>query len=238
VVWDGAREVYLVSNVCGFAANGKGYLSRLTAAGELETARWVEGLDAPAGMVVAGDSLWVVDLEVVRELSLEDGRELSRVALPDDARAPNDIAISGGVIYVTDSFHNAIYAIENGSVEILVQDDRLRFANGIHAEGGRLWVGGETVREIDLESGRIGPPLGPLQLTDVDGIEGDGNGGLVFSLVGGPVIHLPATGAAAVLATEGLSSANLLYRPENRLAVVPQGTDMGIVAFRLPLDGD
>ncbi len=234
VVWDGARRVYIVSNVCGFEANGRGFLSRLSEAGEVLDTRWVEGLDAPVGMVVDGDSLWVVDFKLMRELSLEDGRQLSTVEFPEDARAPNDVAKRGGSLFVTDSFRRAVYRIENGVATTSIVDDRLRWANGIHVSDGRLWVGGETLRELDLESGRIGPPLGPVEVTDIDGIESDRNGHLILSLVGGPLVRLASDGSVERFAAGGLSSANLLYRSDVDLAVVPEGTPRGIVAFHLP----
>jgi uncharacterized protein (TIGR02246 family) len=236
VVWDAARRIYVVSNVCGFAVNGKGFLSRISEDGELVEARWVTGLDAPVGMVVDGDSVWVVDLRYVREISLEDGSELSRIEMPAGARAPNDLARLGDALYVSESFAGAVYRIEGDRVSLLAQDERLRFANGVHTADGRLWIGGETLREVDPETGSIGPPLGPLALTDIDGIEGDGDGGLIFSLVGGPVVHLAEDGSSALYTVEGLTSTNFLFRADESLAVVPQGTDSGVVAFRVPLE--
>ena len=70
-------------------------------------------------------------------------------------------------------------------------------------------------------------------LADIDGIEGDGEGGLVVSIVGGNIWHVPIDGPPVEYTAEGLSSTNHLYLPETRQAIVPTGFDDTIIAFRL-----
>lgn len=74
VVHDAVDDVYLVSNINGepLAEDGNGFISRVTPDGEVEALRWIDGeadgveLNAPKGMAVLGDTLYVADIDCVR----------------------------------------------------------------------------------------------------------------------------------------------------------------------------
>ncbi len=51
----------LVSNVCGIGETGNGFLTLLDASGQVLDWRKVEGLDAPLGMALRADRLYLVD---------------------------------------------------------------------------------------------------------------------------------------------------------------------------------
>ena len=103
----------------------------------------------------------------------------------------------------------------------------------LHLTDEALYVGGEYLWRVDLASEEV-ERVGPPSLGDIDGVEGDGAGGLVVSVVGGPVWHLGAEGEVAVWTAPGVSSANHLYLEELRLVVVPTGFDGTLVAFEMP----
>lgn len=238
-VRDPRDRVIYISNVCGFSKDGHGYISKLSDGGELLDRYWVDGLDAPAGLALSGRSLWAVDVDVVREVDLDSGRVVATLTFPPEleVRALNDLVIApDGTLYVSDSGRQAIYSSAPGrEAELLVRDDRLRFVNGLHLDGDILWVGtGTRLYTVRPDDGSIAGPIGPPELADVNGIESDGSGGLLLSLAGGPVWHLPAGGGATILTTAGLSSTNLGYFPEIGLIVVPTGTDGTVLAFPFP----
>ena len=69
VLHDEAADIYLVSNVNGAPLDhdGNGFISRLNPLGRLVPLRWIEGgkdgveLNAPKGMALLGDTLFVAD---------------------------------------------------------------------------------------------------------------------------------------------------------------------------------
>lgn len=233
IVLDAVRGDLVVSNICGFKPNGKGYLSRVGTDGTMLVPRWVEGLNAPAGMAVSGRELWVVDLDRVHVFDLDTGQNRRTTDLQGTARGLNDIAVDArsGAVYVSDSANHTVLRVQGDQAEPL--PGRFENANGLHLDGGDLLIGGKHLWRHDLESGRAERFPGPAP-DDVDGIESDGAGGLLVSVVGGPVWHLPQGGPVTIVTTPGLGSTNHLYLERDRLVIVPTGYDGTLVAFVWP----
>lgn len=113
VLHDSAQDVYFVSNVNGSETvkDGNGFISRLTPEGAVENLRFIEGgkngvtLNAPKGMAMAGDTLWVADIDVVRAFDARTGAPLDSVSLgPLTPVFLNDItATPSGALYITDT---------------------------------------------------------------------------------------------------------------------------------------
>ncbi|TIR25807.1 MAG: hypothetical protein E5X64_19990, partial [Mesorhizobium sp.] len=61
VLFDAKRNVFYVSNIAGDLAgrDGVGYLSKVSPDGKLQAAEWVTGFNAPKGLVMQGDTLFV-----------------------------------------------------------------------------------------------------------------------------------------------------------------------------------
>lgn len=75
VLHDPEADVYFVSNVNGapWERNGNGFISQLSPEGRVIQLKWVEGgrggvsLDAPKGMAIVADTLFVADIRCVRK---------------------------------------------------------------------------------------------------------------------------------------------------------------------------
>jgi hypothetical protein len=110
VVHDPVVDVWLVSNLRGapLAKDGNGYIARVSPDGSMRR-WWIEGgrngvtLHAPKGMALAGDQLWVADIDVLRCFDRETGAPVTTVAIPG-ATFLNDVAAGpDGEVYVTDT---------------------------------------------------------------------------------------------------------------------------------------
>jgi hypothetical protein len=108
---DVAEDVYLVSNINGMptGVDGNGFISRVSREGEVLELRWIDGasegieLDAPKGMAIAGDTLFVADITNVRMFDRSTGEQTGSVAIPGSFFL-NDVADAGdGGVYVTDT---------------------------------------------------------------------------------------------------------------------------------------
>lgn len=162
--YDSAQDVFFVSNMqgAGSAKDGNGYIVRVRASDldrvELFAAGGQRGvtLDAPKGMAISGDTLWVADIDVVRGFDRRTGAPRAEYDLrPQGARLLNAIAVGpDGTLYVTDSGitmtdkgiryprGDRVFALRSGTIRTLAAGPELRLPNGIDWDerGNRLVV--------------------------------------------------------------------------------------------------
>jgi len=172
VLYDADQDVYFVSNINGqpVAADNNGYISRIkpdTLEGEM---KWVEGgkpgitLNAPKGMAIVGNTLYVTDLTVVRKFNRKSGAAEGEIALAGSTFL-NDAASDGKSVYVSDSglkagaggnFEgtgtDAIWQITANKPKKIASGQDLKRPNGVETAEGKLWVvtfGGNELYQID-----------------------------------------------------------------------------------------
>jgi sugar lactone lactonase YvrE len=112
VLHDSTQDIYFVSNINGSptAKDNNGFISRVRPDGAIENLKFIEGgragvtLNAPKGLGVTGDTLWVADIDAVRAFNARTGAPVDSFKL-DSAGAVflNDLAIASGAIYITDT---------------------------------------------------------------------------------------------------------------------------------------
>jgi sugar lactone lactonase YvrE len=110
--YDPELGVYFVSSINGdpLGKDGNGYISRLTRDGKVDSLKFIAGgrggakLDAPKGIAIRGDTLWVADIDVARAFDKRTGKPIATVSLAGKAKFLNDAAVGpDGAIYFTDS---------------------------------------------------------------------------------------------------------------------------------------
>src|SRR5260370_11137467 len=188
VLHDSAQDIYFVSNINGgpLTKDNNGFISRLRPDGAIEVLKFIEGgragvtLNAPKGLALLGDTLWVADISVVRAFNARTGAPVDSVKLDSlGAVFLNDIAIApNGAIYVTDTgirFDDVGNVLHPGpdrvfrggpdrQVTVALRGDTLGRPNGITLDavgrrfivvqyGGQEGAAGET-------GGRAPPRLG------------------------------------------------------------------------------
>ncbi len=238
VIHEPGANLLLVSNICGYRQPGTGYLSRVSLDGAMIDARWLEGLDAPAGMALRNGKLYVADRHVVRVVDAATGRIERRIAPQPQPGALNDIAVDrDGAIYLSDSARHQVIRIDSSGSSVFPPDTLFKYANGLHISDRQLLVGGWRLWSVHLQGHesqrREVRDISVSGLRDIDGIEATPDGRLIVSIVGGAVWYLPNAGAAVIWNAPGLSSTNHAYLPERRLVIVPTGFDNTLLAFRV-----
>jgi sugar lactone lactonase YvrE len=250
VVYDSGRDVFYVSNIAGelTAKDGVGYISRLAADGSVQEAQWVAGLDAPKGIVLAGDMLYVSDIDRLVAVDVESG-EISGTWPAEGAVFLNDTAVdAAGRVYLADTMTNRIYVLDGNGVTVWLEDDALAGPNGLEVRDGKLFVAawGKGIQDdfttkepgrllsVDLGTKAITPVGDGPGVGNLDGLEGDGAGGwLVTDWVAGGLHRIDADGKAAEILDLGQGSADLEYLPDQKLAIVPMLLDGVVVAHRI-----
>jgi hypothetical protein len=225
-------DTLLVSNVCGFQEPGTGFLTLLDADGGVIEWRIVAGLDAPTGMALRDDRLFIVDKNCVKVFTWPEYELLETIDL--DTEVANDIAVSrDGTIYVSDTAGDK--AIEIGKdrrQSVLTGKSQFQGANGIHVNGDTLYIGGSRLWRVDLKDHSV-TTIGPEWLTDIDGIEMERNGTLQLTPVAGPLVRFCNNDRVEILGGEGISSANHGYAANLGLALIPTGFDNTVIAVRI-----
>jgi sugar lactone lactonase YvrE len=113
VRYDSAGDVFYVSNINGspVAKDDNGFISRMKPDGTIDSLELIAGgrggvtLNAPKGLALVGDTLWVADIDAVRAFNVRTGAVVATVDLtPFHAVFLNDVCVGDdGAIYVTDS---------------------------------------------------------------------------------------------------------------------------------------
>ncbi len=231
-IYDPRRDVIYVSNVNGYEENGVGFLSSISIRGVVLEQKWLSGLNAPTGMAIDADTLYVVDFNrlVVVDIPTQTIRALYES--PDDNPGLNDIALGpGGAVYISGSARNSIYRLKDGALTQWIQSDELKFANGLHADGKYLFVAGFYLRRIDVATGEITNPGTDERLEDLESIEPDGAGGYFITQIGAkPIMHRSSSGTLSSILRRDTFSADVDFVAEKGLLIVPSGENM-VVGF-------
>ena len=164
VKYDSAQDVFFVSNMFGEGSvkDGMGYIARFNASDLggmtilVESGKSGATLDAPKGLALHGDTIWVADIDVLRAFDRHTGVPLGTIDLrPYHAVLLNDIDVGpDGSLHVTDSGiimsdkgvlyprGDKIFVIGAGrSVTIAAEGDSLHLPNGITWDAGRKrWI--------------------------------------------------------------------------------------------------
>ena len=110
--FDPELGVYFVANINGspLGKDGNGFISRLTRDGKVDSLKFIAGgrggavLNAPKGMAINGDTLWVADIDAARAFDKRSGKPILTVTLAGRARFLNDAVVGpDGAIYMTDT---------------------------------------------------------------------------------------------------------------------------------------
>ena len=164
VKYDADQDVWFISNMLGFGStkDGEAFISRVEAGDLSKETPFIEGgrngvtLDAPKGMAIHGDTLWVADIDKLRGFDRRSGAPLATIDLSGhQAVLLNDVAVGpDGSLYITDSgiimsdkgvLHpggDKIFVIGPGrSVSLLSSGEQLGRPNGISWDAkGNRWV--------------------------------------------------------------------------------------------------
>lgn len=234
---------FFVSNISGSPSgkDGNGFVSKVSMDGEILELKWATGLDAPKGMVIHGDYLYVSDIDRLVQINLASGDIEDEFPAPG-ARFLNDVAVDkAGNIYVSDSSssNSAIYRLTDGVISIWMTDELIQKPNGLHMNKKRLLVGSSgdgCIKSIHLETKEVEIVACPG--SGIDGLHPVQKGIYVISDWKGKTSLVTDEGDVTVLldTTEmRINSADLDYVRKKKLLLIPTFFDNRVVAYKLKL---
>jgi len=260
VLHDPVQDIYFVSNINGgpTTKDNNGFISRVRPDGAVENLKFIEGghggvtLNAPKGLAIRGDTLWVADIDVVRSFDAKTGAPRDSVSLAGlGAVFLNDIAIAQtGALYITDTgirfddvgnmLHpgpDRIFRIgSDRQVTVAVRGDTLGRPNGITLDsvGKRFIVvqfGGRSV--LAWKPGDKAPSVIAKGPGGFDGVEIAGSRMLVSSWTDSTVSSYE-TGQEAKVITGVPSPADIGYDGKRNRVLIPVFTGNRVEIWQLP----
>ena len=245
-LWDADQGVWFVSNVNGSpsAKDNNGFISRLRADGAIDSLRFIASgrdgvtLNAPKGLVLVADTLWVTDIDAIRGFNKRTGALVASVELGRKATFLNDPALGpDGTVYITDTgiqfdekgqmthpSPDRIFALKGRAISVAAEGDWLERPNGITWDasadrfivapvgGPRLlgWKPGMTTADT------IGTSPGGQ-----DGVERLPDGPVLFSSWADSTVDELANGTSRRIITGVSSPGDFGVDPVRRLLALP-----------------
>jgi sugar lactone lactonase YvrE len=252
VRYDPAQDAYFISNMFGYGSvkDGNGYIVRVNAADLNRSTVFIKSgtagvtLDAPKGMAISGDTLWVTDIDKLRGFHRVTGAPLATIDFaPAGAVLLNDVAVgANGEIRVTDTGIRMtevgnyfvgpahIYAVgPNATVRTVASGAPAGQPNGIAWDAAhRRWI----VVSFDqfrwnvstMEGDSLRPLLAREKQGKLDGVEVLPSGGILYSSWADSSLHLLEGGHDRQVIREVVAPADLGYDARRQRVMIPLPT--------------
>jgi sugar lactone lactonase YvrE len=231
-----AKNVLYVSNIDGkqsWAKDGMGSIGKVGLDGKIIAIDWVTGLNAPKGMGLYNNKLYVADITEVVVIDIKKAIIIKKIAI-DSAQNLNDITIDKkGIVYVSDSKGKKVYKLNNDIPSLYVEN--LKRPNGLLAVGKAFYI---------LDDGgmyKLNKKNKPTLIVSgmeggTDGIVKDKKEGFVVSCWAGAIWYVKADGTKELLLNtqaQKINSADIDYDAKKKIIYVPTFFKNSVVAYQL-----
>ena len=216
--------------------------------------KWVTGLDAPKGLAIVKDHLFVADINKIWKISLIDkSKKFFKIYRPGFL---NDlVADKSGNIYASDMFKNIIYRLKDNKIELWKKSDMLFSPNGLlidkenliiacwgkRTEGFKTEIPGYLVK-LNLKNRTITKFFSTRPIGNLDGIVFNKGrvedsyferGYFVTDWIKGKLFSVNNKGIARVILDINKGSADLEIIMHKNVIVIPMMLDNSIIAYKL-----
>lgn len=236
VLLDTKNNILYVSNIDGkepWGKDGKGSIGKVGTDGKIITIDWVTGLNAPKGMGLYNNKLFVADIDRIVVIDINKAAVIQTIPV-DSAQGLNDITIDKkGIVYVSDSKTKKVHRIENGAATLWIEN--LHVPNGVLSYKDELYVlddGGMYKVQKDKSLVKIADGMEG----GTDGIENVTGKEFIVSCWAGSVWYVKADGSKEHLLdtrNQNINSADIGYDAKNRIVYVPTFWKNSVVAYQL-----
>jgi hypothetical protein len=235
VLYSAKDKLLYVSNIDGTpdGKDGKGSIGKVGLDGKIIAVDWVQGLNAPKGMGIYKNKLYVADLTEVVVIDIDKAQVVQHIPVEGSVFL-NDITIDkNGVVYVSDSRTLKVHRIEKGFVATILQN--LQGPNGLLAVGDEMLLldKGSLLKVVD--GGNLTNLCGGMD-PSTDGVEMVKPNEYLVSCWSGVIYYVYANGNKETLLdtrAQKINTADIGYDPKNKIVYVPTFYKNGIVAYEL-----
>ncbi|MBC7947814.1 MAG: hypothetical protein H7Y42_08040 [Chitinophagaceae bacterium] len=241
VLYDPATNVLYVSNIGGVPPNkkdGDGFISQVGLDGKVINLKWAKGFDAPKGMAIVGNTLYVTDIDRIKAVDTKTGKTTNTWKVAGSSFLNDVAATPDSIVYFTDSDKRTIHMLQNGKVTSMYADTTIGGINGIYVDGNTFMLSGyESGNVYTMNIGDKSVHQVASEIPNGDGIERYRNGWLVSNW-GGEVYYIDDKGRVTeVLDTQDakLNSADIEVIEEKDLIIIPTFFGNRVTAYTLKI---
>ena len=229
------ENILFVSNIDGVPneKDGKGSLGKVSLDGKIIQTDWVSGLNAPKGMGIYKNKLYVADLTEVVVIDIDKAKIVQHIQVEGSVFL-NDITIDKeGVVFVSDTRINKVYRIENNMVATLLEN--LQAPNGllIQPDGLLILDKGNLIKMIPSGTlSNIAEGMDP----STDGIEMVKKNEYLVTAWSGVIYYIYADGHKQILLdtrAQKINTADIGYDAKKHILYVPTFYKNCVVAYEL-----
>ena len=234
VLYNEKGKYLFVSNIDGqpWEKDGKGSIGKIGLDGKIINVEWVKGLDAPKGIGMYNNILYVADVDNVVVIDITKEAIVNRIPV-DSATGLNDVSVdSKGNVYVTDSKSGKIYLIQHDKASLFT--DGLKGLNGVLAVGRDVYaLASGSLYKISPDKKVAKQAEGMEPATD--GVEQVSENEFIVSVWNGVIYYVKGNVVQQMLDTREQKSntADIGYDNKNKIVYVPTFFKNGVVAYQL-----
>ena len=254
VIYDEKNDVLYVSNIVNhpFKKDGSGFISKLSLTGEVLELEWIKELNAPKGLTIVNDKLYIADIDELVEVDIVNSKILNKYKASGSV-CMNDVTHDKyGNVYVGDTYTDSIYRLNSfGQLPLWFYSPGLA-PNGMHIdnENSKMIVGNwgavmegwgtpelsGSLKSIDLNTKKL-KNMGSTPIGNLDGVESDGKGGYyVTDWSATKLYSVNKNGRAKMLkqlSEEGKGAADHEVILDKNLMIIPIMVENKLVALNL-----
>lgn len=241
VLYDAATGTIYVSNVEGNPSekDKKGFIATLSTEGKILNANWVTGIDAPKGMGIIKNHLFVTNIDEVVEIEIATAKIIKRYPVKG-SKFLNDVATDPktGKVYITDSGTGQVYILMNGQVSLWKQGPMFKGANGLFLAGNIIYIGTDNgILKTEIKSGVASLCVSNDKSGEVDGLYVTSEGKFIFSDWKGSVFIGSKDSKPELLlntSAQNINAADFGIIASGKMILIPTFFDNKVVCYTLP----
>jgi DNA-binding beta-propeller fold protein YncE len=240
ILLSSVNKTLYVSNIGGQNSterDGNGFISKLKSDGSVVEMKWAVGLNAPKGMAIYDETLYVTDIDKLVRISLKTGQIVESIPI-DGAKFLNDIVITEkGAIVFSDSRASTFYKLDDNVLKKFICDTSFRSPNGLCIDGNKIIAGvGNSLISFTTEDSNWSEYI--LETGGVDGLSKVKEGVYIISDWSGKV-HLVYSDKPKELildtSLDKINAADFYYDIKTNLLFVPTFYHNTVSCYKLDL---
>jgi hypothetical protein len=238
VIYDAVNKAIYAANIDGkpWDKDGAGSIAKISTSGKVENVEWIKGFDAPKGMGIYKNKLYVADVSKIVIVDIATAKIEKSIEV-EGAENLNDITIDGkGNVYISDTAKKKIFILTDGKVTVWRENSEWVRPNGLLALP-------KSVKFIDMGSGNFydipyddqEPKIIAKGVPSGDGIVEIGKDEFLISNWNGEVNYVKDGVVEKVLDTKEakFNAADIWYIPSEKLVLVPTFFGNTVAAYSL-----
>ncbi len=243
VLLDNKTNTLFVANINGkpTAKDGNGFISKLNLDGTVQTLHFNDGMDAPKGMAIYDNKLYVSDISTLRVVDLNSGKIIENYPIKE-AKFLNDVAVTKeGTVYVSDfsAANNAIYKLTNKQMTKWMDSKNLlrQRPNGLWVENDTLVIGTKegTIFKANLKTKKMKVFKAHIGVNGIDGILPFDKNSYITSDWAGRVFISTQDKSTKIIdgSAQKVNAADIWYDQKSKMLYIPTFFDNRILGYKV-----